>query len=202
MKNNPVFYTLASSLPYARLLTLLVELSGAAGSPKHVYNLRKPEKVRFTKFWRVYCFGLSTRVTGPFPIFQLIPTYEVLAYFMIQHSSSRLTRSNRCMADTATGSRIGRCARNWPNTHQNIPHAICAPLPSPLATPIYKNIPRPTTCTTNHDKGDAVNRHHQFTVWGKSTALHCILVSSELQQLFGWHYVHHPNLCTCIGDVY
>ena len=77
MDNNPVFYTLASSLPYARLLTLLVELSGAAGSPKHVYNLRKPEKVRFAKFWRVYCFGLNTRVTGPFPIFQLIPTYEV-----------------------------------------------------------------------------------------------------------------------------
>ena len=82
--NNPAFDTLPSSLPCARLLTLLVVLSGSAGSPKHVYSLRMPEKACFTKFWRVYYFCLSTRVTGRFPIFRLIPTYEVLAYFMIR----------------------------------------------------------------------------------------------------------------------
>ena len=63
-----------------------------------------------------------------------------------------------------------------------------------------QNYSQAMTCTTNHYKGAIVSRHHQFTVWGKSTARHSTLVSCELQQLFGWHRVHIPHLC--IGDVF
>ena len=72
--NNPVFHTLSSSPSYACLLTLFIVLSSCNGAPNRLYTLRMPERTRLTKFWRVNCFGLSTRATGPFPIFRLIPT--------------------------------------------------------------------------------------------------------------------------------
>ena len=81
---NPVLHTLSSSASYACLITLFIILSSCNGAPKCLYTLRMPERTRLMKFWRVYCFGLSMRVTGSFPIFCVIPTYEVLAYFMIQ----------------------------------------------------------------------------------------------------------------------
>ena len=80
---NPVFHMLSSSPFYTYLLTLSIVPSSSNGSPKHLYTLRIPERARFTKFWRVCCFRLSTRVTGQFPIFRLVPTYEVLVYFII-----------------------------------------------------------------------------------------------------------------------
>ena len=92
--NNPGFHALPCSPSYARLLTLLFVPSSSARSPKCVYTLRIPHKASLSKFWRVYCFGLSTRVTCPFPIFLLIPTYEVLAYFMIQPKPSKPTASH------------------------------------------------------------------------------------------------------------
>ena len=58
-------------------------VSSSTGSPKCVYTLRIPERTLLIKFCQVRCFGLSTRVTGSFPIFRLISTYEILAYFMI-----------------------------------------------------------------------------------------------------------------------
>ena len=99
-KDNPVFYAFPSLPLYMCLLTLLVVLFSSAWSPKCVYTLRIPERTRLTKFasepflqstrqrtvfdtHTVCCLDLSMCVAGPFPIFRLIPTYEVLVYIMI-----------------------------------------------------------------------------------------------------------------------
>ena len=80
---NPVFYMLSSSPSYACLITLFIVLSSSNVALKRLYTLRMPERDCLTKFWQVCCFHLSMRVTSPFPIFRMIPTYEVLVYFMI-----------------------------------------------------------------------------------------------------------------------
>ena len=85
--NNPVLHTLSSSPFFAYLLTFSIVPSSSNGSLKPLYTLRIPGRARLTKFQRVCCFRLSTRVTGRLPIFRVIPTYEVLAYFMINNNN-------------------------------------------------------------------------------------------------------------------